>query len=220
VPDPYPAIDHRNESDRRLPILVWRFDEPVLAICTGPLGGGLGRRHWAVNATVANSYARLDPGDHLRELAGGLGLAGDGVGMLTAVDVTSHVTRTDSGVLADATVGLGHPTWAAAPDGHLRHLRPGTINIIAWIPAALSEAALVNTVVSVTEAKSQALWDHGLDATGTGSDAVFVACALSGAIDPYGGPRSIWGARLARAVYAAVHGGATAWLGNPCPSPG
>jgi adenosylcobinamide amidohydrolase len=139
--------------------------------------------------------------------------------MLTAVDVTDHLIRTDGGVIVAATVGLGHPGWAAAPNGDFRELRPGTINIVAWVPAALSEAALVNTVVSVTEAKSQALWDHGVDATGTGSDAVFVACERStpagASTEPHGGPRSLWGARLARAVHAAVHEGTRAWLGRP-----
>jgi adenosylcobinamide amidohydrolase len=183
------------------------------------MGGGLGERRWAINATVEKTYARMDPEDHLQAIAAGLGLAGTGVGMLTAVDVSQHVTRTDGGVIVAATVGLGHPTWAAAPDGDLRELRPGTINIVAWVPAALSEAALVNTVVSVTEAKSQALWEHGLDATGTGSDAVFVACERSGtSVEPHGGPRSIWGARLARAVHTAVYEGARAWLGRPAGS--
>jgi adenosylcobinamide amidohydrolase len=214
-----PAIDHRNDSGARLPILVWRFPEPILGVCTAPLGGGLGERRWVVNATVEKTYARTDPEDHLREIAAGLRLDGPGVGMLTAVDVSQRVIRTDGGVIAAATVGLGHPTWAAAPDGDLRELHPGTINIVAWIPAVLSEAALVNTVVSVTEAKSQALWEHGLDATGTGTDAVFVACQLSGTrVEPHGGPRSIWGARLARAVHAAVREGTRAWLAGPAGS--
>jgi adenosylcobinamide hydrolase len=214
VSETFPVIDHRNESGRVLPILSWRFAQPVLGVASGPLGGGLGPRDWVLNATVESSYARRDPDVHLRELAHGLGLNGRGVGMLTAVDVTSHVTREDGGVVADATVGLGHPAWAAAPDGDWRESRPGTINLVIWVPAALSEAALVNTVVSATEAKTQALWEHGLDATGTASDAVFVACAMSGDADPHGGPRSTWGARIARAVHAAVHEGARVWLGS------
>jgi len=170
-----------------------------------------------INASVEKTYTRTDPAEHLRELAGGLDLTGDGVGFLTAVDVTNHVTREDGGVLADATVGLGHPTWAAAPDGDFRELRPGTINLVIWVPVPLSEAALVNTVISATEAKTQALWDHGVDATGTGSDAIFVACATSEGApirheEPHGGPRSRWGARVARAVHEAVSTGADQWL--------
>jgi adenosylcobinamide hydrolase len=200
-------------------MLVWRFPAPVLGVCSAPLGGGIGIRHWAVNATVPTSYARLDPQVHLAEIAASAGLSGDGVGMLTAVDVTSRVPRSDGGVLAIATVGLGHPTWAAAPDGDLRQLATGTINIVVIVPVRLSEAALVNAVISATEAKTQALWEHGVDATGTGTDAVFVACQPSGTVEPYGGPRSTWGARLARAVHASVGEGVLAWLDTRRTSP-
>jgi adenosylcobinamide amidohydrolase len=213
MPGPLPTIDHRNESGHRLPILVWRFEQPVLGISSAIIGGGVGPRSWAINASVSSSYDRSDPDVHLEDLAGGLGLIGAGVGMLTAVDVTDHVTHVDGDVVADATVGLGHPSWAAAPDGDKRDLRPGTINLMVWIPVVMSPAALVNTVITATEAKAQALWDHGLDATGTGSDAIFIACPSTGPVEAFGGPRSIWGARLARAVHTAVYQGAGSWLG-------
>jgi adenosylcobinamide amidohydrolase len=214
MPGPLPTIDHRNESGRRLPILVWRFEQPVLGISSAIAGGGLGPRSWVINASVCSSYDRSDPDVHLGELAGGLGLTGAGVGMLTAVDISSHVTGLDGGVVADATVGLGHPTWAAAADGDKRDLHPGTINLMVWVPVALSAAALVNTVITATEAKAQALWDHGLEATGTGSDAIFVGCPSTGPAEIFGGPRSVWGARLARAVHTTVYQGADGWLGS------
>jgi adenosylcobinamide amidohydrolase len=84
----------------------------------------------------------------------------------------------------------------------------GTINVLAVVPAALEDAALVNAVVTVTEAKVQALLEVGVDGTGTASDAVCVASVEAGAAEPYGGPRSRWGAPLARAVHRAVLRGA------------
>jgi len=89
---------------------------------------------------------------------------------------------------------------------------PGTINLVCWVPAPLCDAALVNAVVTATEAKTQALLDAGMRATGTASDAVVVCTPRSG-IEPYCGPRSTWGARLARAVYAAVADGTARCLG-------
>jgi adenosylcobinamide amidohydrolase len=80
----------------------------------------------------------------------------------------------------------------------------GTINLIVVLPVRLSDAALVNAVATATEAKAQALHDLGLDATGTATDAIAVACPAHGAPEPFGGPRSRWGGCLARAVYAAV----------------
>jgi adenosylcobinamide hydrolase len=217
---PQPMLTHRTEDGRRLPLLVWRLPGPVQAISCGPFGGGLGQRDWVINATVPSSYARLDPADHLAQLARDLGLAGAGVGLLTAVDVTEALTFSDGGVTVTATVGLGHPTWAAAPDGDLRRLGPGTVNLVAWLPAPLTDAGLVNAVATATEAKVQALVEAGIAATGTATDALCIACPpldpdhLIGSTDAdasYAGPRSRWGARLARAVHAAVAAGAAAW---------
>jgi adenosylcobinamide amidohydrolase len=71
----------------------------------------------------------------------------------------------------------------------------------------------VNAVATATEAKVQALAESGLDATGTASDALVIACpvATAGHREPYGGPRSTWGSRLARAVHAAVAEGTVRW---------
>ena len=79
-----------------------------------------------------------------------------------------------------------------------------TINAVVWVPERLSDAALVNAVATATEAKSQALWDKGLDATGTATDAVCIVCPDEGTMHTFGGPRSVWGARIARALHAAV----------------
>ena len=145
----------------------------------------------------------------------GWACTGPGVGLLTGVDVGHRVIARDGGVGAAVTVGLGAPAWASAPDGHLRRYRPSTVNIVAFLPARLSPAALVNAVGTATEAKSQALWDLGVAATGTASDAVCLLCPPDGAQEPFGGTRSPWGARLARAVHAAVLEGGRSWLATP-----
>lgn len=182
----------------------------MLVISSGALGGGIGTRRWVVNATVPLSYARSDPDAHLVELAGELGLTGSGTGLLTAVDVTTAVAGEDGGVTVSATVGLGDPIWAAAPDssGH----PVGTVNVVAWLPVRLSDAALVNAVATVAEAKAQALYELGVPATGTCTDATVLACPPDGPVEAYGGPRSTWGARLARAAYAAICQGGRHWL--------
>ena len=100
VPPAGPEVQHRMESGASRPMLVWRLSEPVLAIASGPLGGGIGVRHWVLNASVAGDYARLDPDRHLGELAELAGLTGPGVGMLTAVDVHTAVEATEAGVRA------------------------------------------------------------------------------------------------------------------------
>jgi adenosylcobinamide amidohydrolase len=202
-----PILTSRYEDGCDVPLLVWRADGPLRAVSSAPLGGGLGERRWVVNATVPMSYARDDPAAHLAALADGLGLVGPGVGLLTGVDVAEVVTRTDGGVRVWATVGLGTPVWAAAPAPATPAQRVGTVNIVVHLPVRLGDAALVNAVATATEAKAQAIWELGLPATGTPTDAVTVLCPATGDPAPYGGPRSTWGAPLARAVHAAVLAG-------------
>lgn len=203
----HPTITHRREEGHDLPLLVWRFATPRTAISSGPLGGGTGVRYWMINATVPMSYRRDDPDAHLAALADQFGLDGPGVGLLTGVDVAGMVTAVDAGVTVWATVGLGTPTWAAAPATDER-AGVGTINIVVDVPARMSDAALVNAVATVAEAKAQALWELGVAATGTATDATCVLCPTSGPSAAYGGPRSTWGARIARAAYSAVLSGA------------
>jgi adenosylcobinamide hydrolase len=194
----------------------------VLAAASTVVGGGLGPRHWALSATVDKDYDHPSPSDDLGELAAACGLRGEGVGFLTAVDVGRACWAEADGAEALATVGLGWPTWAAAPSASAAPpeaaapseaaSRPGagTINLLIWVPARLADGALVNAVATATEAKAQALAELRVPGTGTASDAIAVCCPLDGVVEAYGGPRSTWGARLARAVHAAVTAGARA----------
>ncbi len=196
-------IRSRREAGRELPVLVWRLPGPMRAISSSPHGGGMGMRRWVLNAQVPSSYSRRDPDLHLGRLGVSLGLPGRGVGMLTAADVREHSVGRDAGVCAFVTAGLGHPVLAASQDTGRQPL-VGTINVVAAVPERLSDPALVNAVSTATEAKAQALWELGLDATGTATDAICVLCPDSGRPHAFGGPRSQWGSRLARAVHEAV----------------
>lgn len=198
----------RREGNVDLPALVWRFPTPRRAIATAPHGGGIGTRRWVLNAQVPAKYARRDPDHHLGKIGVSLGLPGRGVGLLTAADVRAFTTGHDSGVDVQATLGLGHPIRAAAPDESGRVPLVGTINIVVSLPERLSDAALVNAVATATEAKAQALQDAGIPGTGTATDALCIVCPDEGRPHDFGGPRSVWGARLARAVHAAVLAGA------------
>ncbi|MEO3789713.1 adenosylcobinamide amidohydrolase [Nonomuraea sp. B10E15] len=208
-------LTYRVEEDDRLGSLLWEFGPGWRMISSAMLGGGIGTRAWVLNAQVVAGYARMDPAEHLRSL----GPPGDGVGMMTAASVDRYTRAADGGVEAVATVGLRVPTWAAAPEGtedpELAPMRVGTVNIVTVLPVAMTDAALVNTVMTVTEAKTQALIEAGFPCTGTASDAVCVVVPADvpagGPREVFGGPRSEWGARVARAVHQAVLSGAEAW---------
>jgi len=176
---------------------------------TASAGGGLGERHWVINAQVARDYARHDLAAHGAELAARAKLSGPGVVMLTAADVRRVQPADDGGVHVDATVGLTWPTWAAAADDEPQvAAAPGTINVVVLLPVRLEPAALLNALCTATEAKTQALLGAGVPGTGTASDAVTVVCPMTGPAESFAGPRSVWGARLARAVHSAVRAGA------------
>lgn len=172
------------------------------------LGGGIGPRAWILNAQVPGGYPRMDPAHHLAGIAAAEGLTGPGAGLMTAADVAARTTASEADVTATVTAGLGVRGWAAAPaEGVEGPPRPGTVNIVVTLPVALSDAALVNAVATATEAKVQALLDAGLDCSGTPTDAVCVAApepAGGHPGEPFAGPRSPWGARLARTVHSAV----------------
>ncbi|MGW4806675.1 adenosylcobinamide amidohydrolase [Kitasatospora sp. NPDC004272] len=205
-------------------LLVWRAGPGWRMAGSGVLGGGLGERHWVLNAQVRAGYGRMDPAEHLAELAAAQGLSGPGTGLMTAAEVDACTWAEDGGATAVVTTGIGVPTWAAAPDLPSGYA-PGTINILAVVPAPVSDAGLVNLLTTATEAKVQALLEAGYDCSGTPSDALCVAVRTARpgrAPEPFGGPRSPWGSRLARAVHRAVLAGARAdrerragWDGPP-----
>ncbi|MCK1795432.1 adenosylcobinamide amidohydrolase [Streptomyces sp. XM4193] len=216
-----PELTVREEGGTSLPQLVWRLGPGQRACSSAVLGGGLGERGWVLNAQVPPGYRRTDPAAHLAELALAAGLEGAGVGLMTAARVARFTDCEEAGVRTVVTTGLGVRGWAAErPSGLPAQPGPpsvGTVNTVIAVVAPLSDAALVNAVATATEAKVQALLDAGADCSGTPSDAVCVvarAPAAGGAVEPFAGPRSRWGARIARTVYAATLAGAREWQLN------
>lgn len=207
-------LSSRSERGIELDMRVWRLSSPMLTASTALCGGGLGLRDWILNAEVPHDYCRVDVESHVRELAEQLGLTGIGVGMLTAASVHNYQQASDGGVDVEVTTGLSHPTWAAVDTGEDGVHRdavertPGTVNIVAFLPVRLEDGALLNAIATATEAKSQSLFELAIPATGTPTDAVCVVCPSEGERERFGGPRSLWGARLARAVHRAILAGA------------
>ncbi|MEV4461296.1 adenosylcobinamide amidohydrolase [Microbispora sp. NPDC049633] len=238
---PRPSLTYRVEDGLRLGALLWRFGPGWRMISSAMLGGGVGRREWVLNAQVAAGYSRMDPVEHLDALGpGGPGVgmmtaalveryvaAADGgaeavatVGLGVPTWAASPEGVPDPGVPyvpepAREAAGGGASEVArgavGAGDAGPSVPRPGTINILVAVPVAFSDPALVNAVMTVTEAKTQALLEAGFPCTGTASDAVCVAVREEGPEEAFGGPRSMWGARIARAVHRAVLDGARDW---------
>lgn len=91
----------------------------------------------------------------------------------------------------------------------------GTINVALHLDLPMTDAALLEMLSIVTQARTAAVIDAGLDlpsgrATGTGTDCIAVAAPAGDA--PYAGLHTPQGEAAGRAVYDAVRRGADIWM--------
>ena len=183
---------------------MWRWPAPVRMLASAAVGGGLIDASSIVNIGVTHSYRRTDLDAHAQDAHDAMGIERVGPTLFTAADVTLGVVAIDEAVRCDATVGITRPTWAADVDDAVGAWAPGTVNVVVQLPVCLTDAAMVNAVITATEAKAQAFGDAAIPGTGTASDAVVIVVDPTGPSEPFGGPRATWGARIARAVHEAV----------------
>jgi adenosylcobinamide amidohydrolase len=191
---------------------------PLAVLSSAVAGGGLASARAIVNLHVAKDCPWDDAEARVAEFASRRGLPAPWVGLLTAAwteRARVAVERAaDIAALVVVTVGLSNPVaagWSAAAAP-----APGTINTIAIVDAALSPAALVNLVVTLTEVKALVLGAAGVTcaagpAGGTSTDAVVVAATGRGRSLAFGGPISEAGWLVARAARAALTDGVGRW---------
>ncbi|WP_310195189.1 adenosylcobinamide amidohydrolase [Bacillus sp. 3255] len=212
--------------------LLIRCDTALRTLNSSPWGGGFGMHTALMNRQVDKLYNEADPLSEMDAFMRREGLSpGETAGMLTAAMVKDAgyrtLTWTGDGVeelgharssaheqerlhvCAWVTVGLGNKARAGAvlPAASLY---PGTINTILVIDAQLTDAAMVNAVITATEAKAAALHDLGIvtadgkPATGTTTDAVLVAATGRGRTYSYAGTATAVGYMIGRTVYEAI----------------
>jgi len=199
-------------------------------LSSAPQGGGFRAASHIINHHVdANPSMNghfPDPARYLRKLASQLSIGYHTVGLMSAVPLTQLVTsRVSAGGLwveCFATVGITNAVRAGEWPLHSTHRkkshlgRVGTINLILVTNGSLSTSAMVGAVQVATETKTGALRDYtipswnGKDlATGTGTDAVVIACRVrgEGPLHIYSGTHTIMGALVGRAVSDCVSRG-------------
>lgn len=207
-------------------------DTPLRTLNSSPWGGGFGHHRVLMNRQVDKTYNENDP---LLEMEAFIAREGldpqDTAGMLTAAWVKDvgfnesawpleaeeraqseelvHVEGLEQlRVAAWVTVGLGNKARAGAvlPAASLY---PGTINTIVVIEGQLTDAAMVNAVITATEAKAAALQSmnitiNGQIATGTSTDAVLIAATGRGKTYRYAGTATTLGYLIGRTVHEAI----------------
>lgn len=206
------------------------FTAPMPVLSSAPVCGGDVNADRIVNLCVDGPDVRAhcdDPQACFDRLAAAHEWQGRTVGLMTGVPPRRLGTALhcigDVTWLVLATVGISNAHRAGrapvAPAG------AGTINLIAFTPQRLTGSARAEALMLATEARCAALADHGIEsvngqgpATGTGTDAVAIACA-PGDDTPWTGYHTESGHCLALAVQAAIglslDGGGTSGIEVP-----
>jgi len=196
------------------------FPEPRRVLSSAVLNGGHVKADHVVNMKVPKtSDATEAPETTLKKYALKNGWKGTVVGLMTAASMDSFRLARDtvSGIelAVLVTSGLSNPRRigdradireAGAAPGEA-----GTINIIALTSATLTEAAMVECVMMITEAKAAALQEAGIRspvsngiATGTGTDALAVVSGHGPQTVAFCGKHVLFGEVLGRLALAAV----------------
>lgn len=150
--------------------------------------------------------------------------------LLTAAKLTHASLQEEEGdqfaAVCCATAGTSNAASAGSWRETFSAYSPGTINIIVLIDGHMTDGAIVNGIITITEAKSAALRDLGIRdettgkaATGTTTDAVVLGTRSSGryqAVHPYAGGATTIGNAIGRLVYEAVYEAARTQHENSC----
>ncbi len=203
-----------------------RFTRPLDVLSSAILNGGKTRALGWLNLRVTGdspvAVALPSPAQTLFAYADTLNLHSSVVGMMTAASMKScrmrYVKRDDVFVCCIATTGIANARRAGDPadsEGWQSCQRQlGTINIALFTNAHLSDAAKVEALQLMAEAKTAACHDgdvispvSGLVATGTGTDASAVFSDPEGLPIDYCGKHVVMGEIIGSLVYDVVQEG-------------
>jgi adenosylcobinamide hydrolase len=208
VPIPIPGLTIHEKPEA----VHVKSREMLTTLSSSFFGGGFKRVHHILNAKVDQDYCSDAPAADLRAIAARCGVTDPFVGLLTAVPLRKarFAFCEETGLRAGAliTAGVGNATSAGV--SLPCEPKPGTINIILILDAKLTRSAMVNAIVTATEAKSAILNEMGIRtpdgglATGTSTDTVTVAMTGLGPTQPYAGPATVLGWLIAKTVRQAL----------------
>jgi len=204
--------------DREAVVVTAR--EPLAVLSSAVVGGGFASARAIVNLHVPKSLRQEDSDALLPAFVDRRRIPGPWVGLLTAAWTERAQVAGEclNGVTALAIVTVGLSNRVAAGTTPVGVWAPSTINAIIVVDAAPDPAALVNTVMTVTEVKTSLLaaadlrCADGHVASGTSTDAIVVAATGRGPRQRFGGPISDLGWVVGRASRAALGAGIQRWI--------
>ncbi len=183
-------------------------ETPLTTLSSAVVGGGFQQSRAILNRHVPLNYDCSDPVSDLQQFASALNITDLFVGMLTGVPMsgTRVVNARDEDLSVSSIITAGVSNAVTSGVSKPVSLTPGTINMVVLVDANLVPAAMVNAIITATEAKANVLMKCGVKssegdvATGTSTDAIVIAC--SGRGDPllYAGPGTDVGYLIGRSV--------------------
>ncbi|WP_054956542.1 adenosylcobinamide amidohydrolase [Paenibacillus dakarensis] len=199
--------------------LLLQFPGPFDSLSSAIHGGGVGKLDRAANIYVDRFYNVSDPEKDIEGLFREWDYSLQSTaGLLTAVRLeyasVLEETGKDASVFCCTTAGVSNGARAGSERTTFPAYQPGTINIMLIIDARMTQAAMVNAVITAVEAKTAALADlgirdaeNGLIATGTTTDSIVLGVSQSvlySAEHRYCGTATDLGAAIGRTVYGTV----------------
>jgi adenosylcobinamide hydrolase len=162
------------------------------AASTG-IGGTIRNVSTILNKTVPDDWDHDQPGRLIENTVANEGFPRDYFGLLTAVGMRHLCVLQYDFISVFITAGVSNPGLPG----------PNTINIIVWSGEGMTDAALLECLITATEAKVMALNRMGYSFSGTSTDAVIAAC--EGELKhTYGGVLTDVGRRVYEAVLFGV----------------
>lgn len=188
-------------------------------LTNGVWGGGSGRCRKIINWKVPRFYYTDDPQESMRVQLQTWGYPlEETVGLQTAADLTIASIHEQKGdefcLFCYTSAGINNAAKAGFVNETYSAYEFGTINTILVIDGKLSPAAMVNAIITATEAKTAVLQDlhvtdaNGLLATGTTTDAIVLAVNQSNTFAHthlFAGTATTIGNAIGQAVYHSVH---------------
>lgn len=201
-----------------------QFSTPYQVLSSAVMGGGFAEASHILNLKVEKKVtnsgpASISPAARLSDYCKENDWKGQTVGMMTAASMDSFrmVRAVAAGVdiFVLVTTGLSNARRAGdfAEHRQIEPLNPGagTINIVCLTGIGMVPAAMIEAVMTATEAKAAALQNleikspvSNATATGTGTDSIAIAVDPMAEKIQYCGKHVIFGEVLARLVIEAV----------------
>lgn len=192
--------------------IIIQLKHPIKTISSGVVGAGIGWYKTFINRHVHESYRCVNHREEMRTFLSEEGFQpNQTVGMMTAVDLEDYSSGYYEGsgfsLFVVITAGIGGAVDGTRATPSKAPVTAGTINTWIFVNGSLTEEAMIQSVITATEAKAQVLRELQINdkktntkATGTATDSILVAATQHGKELDYAGSATELGALIGKAV--------------------